>query len=234
MRRMEKSKGRTTDKFEADSNPDLGKKKLGPKEKATLVAKFGASAIFGALAETALGNEMQNSVILEEVEAVEEETGEAEEILEAEAHEEETEVIPDYEWQDAPLSDTVSDEMSFGEAFASARAELGPGGVFQWNGEVYHTFYASELDDEGNVLVEVTHDEVPGSEIDEALDPEDEIIEAEEVEEEISDDVNTANPYAYNEDGIMGIPEDVDVEDVENIDDMDNLNDDFEDLDSWS
>lgn len=36
------------------------------------------------------------------------------------------------------------DELSFGEAFAAARAEVGPGGVFHWHGGVYGTYYADE------------------------------------------------------------------------------------------
>lgn len=38
----------------------------------------------------------------------------------------------------------VTDEMSFSEAFASARAELGAGGYFVWHGNVYGTYYANE------------------------------------------------------------------------------------------
>lgn len=40
----------------------------------------------------------------------------------------------------------VADSMSFGEAFAAARAEVGPGGVFYWHGGVYGTYYANEWD----------------------------------------------------------------------------------------
>ena len=40
----------------------------------------------------------------------------------------------------------VSDNMSFGEAFAAARAQVGPGGVFYWHGGVYGTYYAEEWD----------------------------------------------------------------------------------------
>ena len=36
------------------------------------------------------------------------------------------------------------DEMSFGEAFAAARAEVGPGGVFYWHGGIYNTYTADE------------------------------------------------------------------------------------------
>ena len=38
----------------------------------------------------------------------------------------------------------VSDDMSFGEAFATAREAAGPGSVFHWHGNVYNTYYAEE------------------------------------------------------------------------------------------
>ena len=38
----------------------------------------------------------------------------------------------------------VNDDMSFGEAFAAARAEVGPGGVFHWHGGIYNTYSADE------------------------------------------------------------------------------------------
>ena len=38
----------------------------------------------------------------------------------------------------------VSDDMSFAEAFAAARAEVGPGGVFHWHGGIYNTYTAEE------------------------------------------------------------------------------------------
>jgi PHD/YefM family antitoxin component YafN of YafNO toxin-antitoxin module len=40
----------------------------------------------------------------------------------------------------------VSNDMSFAEAFASARAQVGPGGVFSWHGGVYGTYYETEWD----------------------------------------------------------------------------------------
>lgn len=56
----------------------------------------------------------------------------------------------------APMAShgTVSDEMSFSEAFASAREELGPGGVFAWHGQYYNTFYAEELNDDNQPVVD--------------------------------------------------------------------------------
>ncbi|MBO7498267.1 MAG: hypothetical protein J6T64_03650 [Bacteroidaceae bacterium] len=38
----------------------------------------------------------------------------------------------------------VNDNMSFGEAFAAARHEVGAGGAFVWHGTVYGTYYANE------------------------------------------------------------------------------------------
>lgn len=38
----------------------------------------------------------------------------------------------------------VSDNLSFGEVFAQARAEVGPGGVFHWHGGIYNTYTAAE------------------------------------------------------------------------------------------
>ena len=39
---------------------------------------------------------------------------------------------------------SVSDDLSFGEAFQQARAEVGPGGVFHWHGGIYNTYTAAE------------------------------------------------------------------------------------------
>lgn len=38
----------------------------------------------------------------------------------------------------------MHNEMSFGEAFEAARAEVGPGGVFIWHGGIYNTYSADE------------------------------------------------------------------------------------------
>ncbi len=38
----------------------------------------------------------------------------------------------------------VGNDLSFGDAFAAARAEVGPGGVFAWHGGVYNTYTAEE------------------------------------------------------------------------------------------
>lgn len=38
----------------------------------------------------------------------------------------------------------VDDSASFAEAFADARAQVGPGGAFEWRGHVYNTYYEEE------------------------------------------------------------------------------------------
>lgn len=40
----------------------------------------------------------------------------------------------------------VDDSASFAQAFADARAQVGPGGVFEWRGKVYGTYYKEEWD----------------------------------------------------------------------------------------
>lgn len=49
-------------------------------------------------------------------------------------------------WVDGEVSvaTSVNDNMSFGEAFAAARAEVGAGGVFEWHGGIYNTYYEDE------------------------------------------------------------------------------------------
>ena len=49
-------------------------------------------------------------------------------------------------WVDdqVPVATSVDDSMSFDEAFAAARAETGPGGAFEWHGQIYGTYTADE------------------------------------------------------------------------------------------
>jgi hypothetical protein len=46
--------------------------------------------------------------------------------------------------EDIQIASGVTDSMSFSEAFASAREEVGPGGVFTWHGTTYNTFFKDE------------------------------------------------------------------------------------------
>ena len=49
--------------------------------------------------------------------------------------------------EEVPVAQNVNDGMNFDEAFAAARKEVGPGGVFAWHGNVYGTYYANEWQD---------------------------------------------------------------------------------------
>jgi hypothetical protein len=53
---------------------------------------------------------------------------------------------PDWAGDDVQVASGVNDDMSFDEAFATARQELGPGGVFEWHGGIYGAYYADEWD----------------------------------------------------------------------------------------
>lgn len=54
----------------------------------------------------------------------------------------------EHPWADTEIqvASNVNDNMSFSEAFAAARAEVGPGGAFEWHGNVYGTYTAEEWD----------------------------------------------------------------------------------------
>ena len=69
------------------------------------------------------------------------------------------------------LKTTVSsDDQSFSEAFNTARAELGPGGVFSWHGNLYNTYTAEEWNamsnDDKNAFAQRVSPEVSPDEID--------------------------------------------------------------------
>ena len=45
---------------------------------------------------------------------------------------------------DMEVATSVNDSMNFSQAFAAARHEAGPGGLFVWHGHTYGTYYANE------------------------------------------------------------------------------------------
>lgn len=82
---------------------------------------LGATGVFA-------GSELAAAEVVDEQQGVALETGDtAPEIHEA-----------------APVAGSVSDDMSFEEAFAEARHEVGAGGVFSWHGQVYSTYTQRE------------------------------------------------------------------------------------------
>ena len=55
-------------------------------------------------------------------------------------------VVPEYETLGVNVA-FVDDGMTFGEAFAVSREQVGPGGVFEWRGAIFNTFYVEEWED---------------------------------------------------------------------------------------
>ena len=53
--------------------------------------------------------------------------------------------IPVIIHDEAPEAEGVTDEMSFKDAFAVARAEVGPGGVFEWHDQYFNTYTREEF-----------------------------------------------------------------------------------------
>ena len=85
----------------------------------------------------------------------------------------------------------VSDDMSFSEAFEAARSELGPGGAFEWHGNVYSTYTAEEWD---NMAEEEKDDYF--SHFNWSASSDDEPADGEEDAGETADDVVAGEPVA--------------------------------------
>lgn len=64
---------------------------------------------------------------------------------------------------------TSNGSLSFRQAFDAARAELGPGGVFRWHGNIYNTYTADEWDAmshaEKQQFAQRVHIEIPASQM---------------------------------------------------------------------
>lgn len=131
---------------------DEGSKELKTQTEPAITAKDGklqgmktAGAIAGGVV---LGN-LAWGLALEAKEAVNEYTTEPSNLVSEEVEAIETDqadAAPQGGIAAAEVSDVVTDDMSFSEAFTAARADIGPGGVFEWNGNLYGTYYKEEWD----------------------------------------------------------------------------------------
>ena len=141
---------------------------------------------------------------------------------------------------------TVTNEMSFSEAFEAARTELGAGGVFEWNGQLYGTFYENEVDENHNPTIQynTTKDSnyQTNKEKEDIEDVElknentEKIVEVEPENEEEIVEVEPENieEVIYDGETSKDIPDDVpDAELDEYDDDLIALNDDFDDTNDW-
>lgn len=105
-------------------------------KKENIVAAGFTGALAGAGAAVVIGT------LTNEANAAE--LPEAEENVIATENEETPKETPVWAVGDIEVANTVNDDMSFSEAFAAAREEVGPGGAFQWHGSVYGTYTAGE------------------------------------------------------------------------------------------
>ena len=110
---------------QAESMPET--KKIGA-WKSVIIG--GVPGVILGTAGTAFAQEVMNDNNQEE------ETGEAEENTSVDN------IVP--QTLGVEMAESVNDDMSFGEAFAAAREEVGPGGVFEWHGNLYNTYSAAE------------------------------------------------------------------------------------------
>ena len=124
---------------------------------------------------------------------------------------------------DAPFAKGVNDFMSFGEAFKAARLEVGAGGIFEWKGNLYNTYYKEEWDamdksEKAEFFASIDKDFLPGDEDKEAelvniLN--DESASIDDTEDIIIVEDNTSN------DGDLDIDNDVEIVVIESEDDVD-------------
>lgn len=88
-------------------------------------------------------------------------------------------------------SENSYDNMSFGDAFDAARAELGAGSVFRWHGNIYNTYTADEWNaktaEEQDAFAEQVGAEISADEVDTS-----DLAQAEKTKEETDSDVKVA------------------------------------------
>ena len=82
-----------------------------------------------------------------------------------------TDEMPVVKSSEKPLMEaSVGGSQSFREAFQAARAELGPGGVFRWHGNIYNTYTVEEWNamstEEKNLFAQRVKPEISPADID--------------------------------------------------------------------
>ena len=116
-------------------------------------------------------------------------------------------------YTDAPFASSVTDDMSFNEAFATARGEVGQGGFFEWNGETFNTYYKEEWEvmskaEQNEFLQSVDENAIEVAEVSNEETLEEDDLVYEEVSEEIIYEI-TEDDYIevgdLNEDGRIDI-----------------------------
>lgn len=117
-----------------DQDIHESKKNSGKWKKAAAAA---GGAAFGAAAASAFAN---GTDLVDSITEDEQPTEETVEVVTDDATDNNT-------WNGSlEVSHTNFDDMSFNQAFAAARREMGPGGMFMYHGKPYGTFYKEEWD----------------------------------------------------------------------------------------
>lgn len=120
----------------------LDKKKISLLKK----GKLPLSIMGGLLAGVGIQTAFSSFNSSEEIDETTTEIDETEEGQNSDAGEESSEVFEFEAPTTIEFSDSVSDDMSFGDAFRAARQDMGPGGFFNWRGNSYHTLTKEEWD----------------------------------------------------------------------------------------
>ena len=128
---FEDNKTTQTSSFNNNKSEKTEEKKSPKSDWKSAVAGAGTGVLIGALSATLMGM----------TKIPDEKTNEPEKY-----NNDDEEVLSHPEWVDDQIevATSVNDEMTFGEAFAAARSEVGPGGVFEWHGQLYGTYTAEE------------------------------------------------------------------------------------------
>lgn len=125
-------------------------------------------------------------------------------------------IIDDIAADDAENSGENYEDKSFGDAFAAAREDLGPGATFEWHGNLYSTFTAEEWNaahPSGPIVgtaadVIDAEEDLPSDEV--------EILGMEE-DEDIAVEVETGNDINGDEAAFVDIEEDMQTDAVEDV-----------------
>lgn len=121
------------------------------------------------------------------------------------------------------------EDMSFGEAFATAREDLGPGETFEWHGNLYSTSTIEEWNaaHPSEPVVETVTDDTDATDVEavEVIDdaeeelPSDEveILGEEDAEDDIEVEVETGNDINGDEAAFVDLEEDMQTDAVEDV-----------------
>ena len=124
-----------------------GGKKLTAQQKATIFAGLGGATLLAGGSALAWGMSQDGEVNENHPETGTKPTSETkvEEPKPAtESTPSKTETTKPTPSSEPMIATHVTDEMSFEDAFKTARQEVGPGGYFEWNGQLYNTYYKEE------------------------------------------------------------------------------------------